>query len=164
VFNELHGMMSSNPTSASQSNHSCSNRLSAVSSAHRNCHSISNNSTTQLTSPPSAVHTSAQDLSSTAITSTQISQQCQSKSRLLINHKSNDKNFTKNEPSEIILHQSKQIAARANRTLNLSLSNPSMNDNSQMEGMARANHDTENMITIVTVNNNLSHERGNSIA
>jgi hypothetical protein len=150
VFNELHGMMSSNHALASQTSHSCSNRMNP---AHRNGHNIRSNSTTQLSSSPSAVHTPAQDLSSTTITSTQISQQCQSKSRLLINHKSSDKDFTKNEPGEIILHQSKQITDMAERSLNLSQSNQSQSD--------EMNHDNDNMITIVTVNNNL---RGNSIA
>lgn len=82
---------------------------------------------------------------------TQISQQCQPKSRLLINHKTNDGNFGKNVSSEINLHQTKEIQETPSRHQNLILPSSSDGENSiiEMENLYQRNH--ENGITIVTI-------------
>lgn len=122
--------------------------------------SSSNNSITQLSSPLSAVHTSAQTLSpTTPITITEISQQCQPKSRLLINYKTHDDDFDKNVSREINLHPVKE-SQEATTTQQHQISSNAGTTENQFENLYQ-NHEN-GMITIVTVNN-LSGGNGNSV-
>jgi hypothetical protein len=149
--NVLTELLNSNLSSASQMNHNCNSRTNVLPSSQRNRHIISNNPSTQ---PPPSVHQSFTP------TTTQISQQCQPKSRLLINQKRNDEDFNKKESSEIILHQLKEVSEISIENLNNAPSIP--NDNAQFDGFCQ-DYNEHGLVTIVTINN-LSHQRGNSVA
>ena len=147
--------------SASTPHHACNNRLSGVgvpSSNQGNYHS--NNSPIQLSSSLSAVHTSMQPFSST--NTNQISQQCQPKSRLLINHKNSDDVFGNIVSGVINLHQTKEIqeAPGSGQPNHVTSNDANIN---QFENLCQNNHES-GMITIVTINNNQNIENGNSIA
>lgn len=165
VYSDLTGIINSSPTSAFSPHHACNNRLSGAgvpSSNQGNYHS--NNSPIQLsTSLSAAQQASMQPFSSaTATNTTEISQQCQPKSRLLINHKNNDDVFGNIVTGEINLHQTKEIQeAPASGQQNHVTSNDA--NINQFENLCQNNHES-GMITIVTINNNLNCENDNSIA
>lgn len=163
VLSDLTGIINSSPMSASSPHHACNNRLSGVgvpSSNQENYHS--NNSPIQSSSSLSAVHTSMPFSSTTTTNTSQISQQCQPKSRLLINHKNNDDVFGNIVSGEINSHQTKEIQeAPASGQQNHVTSNDATIN--QFENLCQNNHES-GMITIVTINNNLNSENGNSIA
>lgn len=162
VFSDLTGIINSNPTTVSPPHHACNNRLSGVgvpSLNQGNYHS--NNSPIQQLS--SSLSTAVQSFSSsTSANTTQISQQCQPKSRLLINQKNSDDVFGNIVLEEINLQQMKEIqeAPTSGQPNHVTSNDANIN---QFKNLCQNNHES-GMITIVTINNNLNTENGNSIA
>lgn len=160
IFSHLTGIISSIPTSTSpSSHHACNNRLSVVPSNLGSSHNTSgNNSITQLSSPLSSDNTPLRELLSAATetATAQINQQCQTKSLLLINHKSNDDNFGKNSSQEIRLYQQEETQEKTWKQDNHNSSNVETNANDLSK-----THEN-GLITIVTIND-LSVETTNSI-
>lgn len=105
----------------------------------------SHDSITQLSSPLSA--SSLQELSQTART-IEISRQCESKGRLLVNHKSSDDALGRNVLSKINLKHGKEASSSPPNHVSTNLDN------------IRNDHDTG--VTIVTIND-LNGDTGNSI-
>jgi hypothetical protein len=153
IFSHLTGIISSIPTSTSpSSHHACNNRLSALPSHLEGNHNTSvNNSITQLSSPQSSADTPTQELSSATAetTTTQINQQCQTKSLLLINERSDD-DFGKNSSRDINLYQQKETQGKTWKQDNHISSNVGTNANDLSK------------ITIVTIND-MSVDTTNSI-
>jgi SLT domain-containing protein len=167
IFSDLTGIISSNPTSTtSPSSHQArNNRLNAVPSNQENYHNTNsnNNSITQLSSPLSTGPPSIQSHSpTTTTTQTEISQQCQPKSRLLINHKNHhDDDFSKHDSREINLHQTKEIEQTSPSQQN-HISSNGMTSEDKFENLYG---NSNGMITIVTINdNNVTGGNANSIA